>query len=119
MLSLKDLQPLSRVARVAPLAESITAARGRGVTWRQIVTEIGTAVGIDPSTASAPDALRIAHRAAMRQIAKGRMVPELAQVPSAPTSSTAKPNPLSPSSEPLAEERRPERAGFTNIPIDK
>ena len=109
---LKDLQPLSRVARVAPLAESITAARGRGVTWRQIVSEIGTAVGIDPSTASAPDTLRIAYRAAMRQLAKGRLVPT-------PTL-TAQPQPkASPvTAEPLAGER-PTRPGWTHIPIDK
>jgi hypothetical protein len=114
---LKDLQPLSRVARVAPLVEAITVARKRGVTWRQIVMEIGPVVGIDPNTSSAADALRIAHKAAIRQIAKGRMVPESAQVPSAPTS--PKPKPAISPSEPLAGEQRPVRAGFTDIPLNK
>ena len=113
---LKDLQPLSRVARVAPLAESITAARGRGVTWRQIVTEIGAAVGIDPSAPNAQDTLRIAYRAAMRQLAKGRLVP-------APTPTlTAQPQPkASPATaEPLAGAgERPTRPGWPQIPIDK
>jgi hypothetical protein len=114
---LKDLQPLSRVARVAPLVESITAARGRGVTWRQIVTEIGTAVGIDPSTPGAPDTLRIAHRAAVRQLAKGRLVPQQTQVsaPSAPPAAQPKPAPFGQSDG----EQRPTRPGWTTIPLDK
>lgn len=116
-LLLKDLQPLSRVARVAPLVESITAARRRGVAWRQIVMEIGPAVGIDPSTSSAADALRIAHGAAMRQIAKGRIVPQSAPGPAALTS--PKPKPAISPSEPLAGEQRPARAGFTDIPLNK
>ena len=117
MSSLKNLQPHSRVARIAPLVPAITAARARGVAWGQIATEIGAVIGIEPGARGAADAVRIAYREAALQIESGRLKPDPAPVPeSAPPTAKPKPSP----SEPLAgSEQRPERAGFTNIPIDK
>ena len=73
-MPLNILQPRSRVARVAPLVPAITAARVRGITWNQIVQEIGTEIGIEPGAPDAADTLRVAYRAAVKQIERGRLM---------------------------------------------
>ena len=80
-MSLNILQPRSRVARVAPLVPAIAAARVRGITWNQIVQEIGAEIGIEPGAPGAADTLRVAYRAAVKQIERGRLMgPEPALV---------------------------------------
>ena len=80
-MSLNILQPRSRVARVAPLVPAIAAARVRGITWNQIVQEIGAEIGIAPGAPGAADTLRVAYRAAVKQIERGRLMgPEPALV---------------------------------------
>lgn len=78
---LGDLQPQSRVARVAPLVPDIAAARARGIAWGQIVQKVGPVIGIEFGARGAADALRIAYRAAVRQIERGRLKPEPASAP--------------------------------------
>ena len=73
-MTLRDLKPATRVARVLPMVEAIKDARLRGITWVQITAEIGAQVGIDPSAAGAANAMRATYRAACRQMEKGRLV---------------------------------------------
>ena len=117
--NLLDLQPRTRVARIAPLVPAITAARARGVAWSQIVQEIGPTIGIEPGARRADDALRIAYRAAVRQIGRGRLTPESipTQTPiSAPAAQpVATPKPYQ--SEDYEAEKRPERTGFKYIKL--
>lgn len=120
-MALEKLQPHSRVAQVAPLVPAIRAARVRGITWNQIVQEVGSTIGIDPGARGAADALRIAYRAAVRQIEAGRLIP----ASTAPTASppvqpavAVKAKPIQP--QPVGEHSdRPRFGGFTPIDIDK
>jgi hypothetical protein len=78
-MSLDNLQSPKLTARVAPLVQPITRARERGLTWTQIVREIGQSVGIDPEAKGAADRLRLAFKAATAQIERGRLKPAQAQ----------------------------------------
>lgn len=92
-MSLDNLQSPKRSARVAAFVQSITRARERGLTWTQIVQEIGQSVGIDPQEKGAADRLRLAFKAATAQIGRGRLKPAQAvPVPTPPV----RPRPLSP-----------------------
>lgn len=108
-MTLRDLKPATRVARVLPLVEAIKEARARGITWPQITTEIGSQVGIDPAAAGAANALRAAYRAACRQVEKGR----LASPPAAPVRPVISPGVHG------GETTAPiERKGFKRIKLD-
>ena len=74
-MNLDNLQSPKRSARVAAFVQPITHARERGLTWTQIVQEIGQSVGIDPQAKGAADRLRLAFNAAVTQIKKGRLKP--------------------------------------------
>lgn len=74
-MTLDDEQPGSLVARVAPVADEIAAARARGVTWRRIVEVVGERVGLAADAPAAPQRLRQAHAAAVKAIAAGRLRP--------------------------------------------
>lgn len=74
-MGLDKLEAPKRTARVASYVVEIQKARARGVTWGQIVREVGPAVGIDPSTAGAEDRLRAAVKAAQKQIEQGKLKP--------------------------------------------
>ena len=67
---LRNLQPATRVARVLPLVDAIRDARARGITWVQIVTEVGAQVGVDPIGVDAANAMRVAYLAACRYAEK-------------------------------------------------
>lgn len=99
-MSLDNLQSPKLSARVAPFVQPITRARDRGLTWTQIVQEIGAAVGIDPQAKGAADRLRSAFKAASGQIGRGRLKP--AQAQAVPT-----PNPARPLSPPPLPGQRP------------
>ena len=74
-MSLDNLQSPKLSARVAPFVQPITHARERGLTWAQIVQEIGQSVGIDPGAKGAADRIRTAFKAASAQIGRGRLKP--------------------------------------------
>ncbi len=88
-MKLDKLESPKRTARVAAYATAIQAARARGVTWLQIVQEIGSSVGIEPGALGAADSMRSAFKAALRQIERGRLKP----APPAPVGNTARPSP--------------------------
>lgn len=117
--SLENLQPRTRVARIAPLIPAITGARARGIAWGQIVQEIGPMIGIEPDARGADDALRIAYRAAVRQVGRGRLTPEpipnQTPISAPPAQPAAKPKPYL--SEDHKAEKRPERTGFKHIKL--
>ncbi len=93
-MSLDNLQSPKRSARVAAFVQPITRARERGLTWKQIVQEIGQSVGIDPEAKGAADRLRLAFKAAIAQIGRGRLNPEQVQaVPAPAPGDTKKPTP--------------------------
>ena len=108
-MKLDKLESPKRTARVAAFAPAIQAARARGVTWLQIVQEIGPAVGIDPSAPSAPDSMRSAFKAALAQIEKGRLMPAPAPKPSAAAPGIAAD---------AGRSEPPARQGFKRIKID-
>ena len=71
---LRNLQPATRVARVLPLVDAIRDARARGITWVQIVAEVGAQVGVDPVGVAAANAMRVAYRAACRYAEKQSVI---------------------------------------------
>ncbi len=89
-MALSELQPRTRVARIAPFVPAIQAARGRGVSWSQITEEIGPALGIAPGRGAA-DAVRAAYRAAVRQIERGRLTTPPAAPVRPPVQTAARP----------------------------
>ena len=95
-MSLDNLQSPKRSARVAAFVQPITRARERGLTWKQIVQEIGQSVGIDPEAKGAADRLRLAFKAATAQIGRGRLKPAQAQVQAVPVPTPNPARPLSP-----------------------
>ena len=88
-MTLRDLKPATRVARVLPMVEAIKDARLRGITWVQITAEIGAQVGIDSTVAGAANAMRAAYRSACRQMEKGRLAAPPAAAPVRPVISPA------------------------------
>jgi hypothetical protein len=74
-MGLDKLEAPRRTARVATYVGEIQKARARGVTWGQIVQEVGAAVGIDPALAGAADKLRSAVKGAARLIEAGKLKP--------------------------------------------
>ena len=74
-MGLDKLEAPRRTARVAPYVGEIQKARARGVTWGQIVQEVGAAVGIDPAVPGAADRLRAAVKSAAHLIEAGKLKP--------------------------------------------
>ncbi len=115
-MSLDNLQSPKLSARVAPFVQPITHARERGLTWAQIVQEIGQSVGIDPGAKGAADRIRTAFKAASAQIGRGRLKPAQAVLlPTSPTPSPASNSLVHPADrEPI----KPASGGFKRIKID-
>ena len=104
-------------ARVAEHRDAIAAARLAGWTW----TEIGERIGVSG------EAARRAHARALAAMQSGKLVPleqtplpelpEPIPAPVAPVSPTARPKPFEPAVG--ADEQRPSRPGWPQIPIDR
>ncbi len=62
-------------ARVLQHIDEIVEARARGLGWKQILDQVGPAIGLDPAASRAESLLRQACERARRQIEKGRLRP--------------------------------------------
>ncbi|MHB1527830.1 MAG: hypothetical protein ACYCXT_00100 [Acidiferrobacteraceae bacterium] len=63
--------------RLARYVQEITGARARGVSWRQILQEVGPAIGLDPAGNQAEVKLRQAFYRARSQVEKGKLAGQL------------------------------------------